>query len=317
MAVPSGGAIAAAVARIREITDEPDVQAKYSDARLVSLMNEAWQTVTYDLYAQATNPPLARYTVTPVKDQFHYHLPANVGEVRRVCRRNSDGVMTAEIIPDPSLSVSGPGFRIEGLHSFYLNPPIKDSNADTFDIEYIPSGDTILQTGSVSVSGASTTVLPLASSPTLGEVDRRPYAYLGCYLGIYTGSANPSGYDVFPVQQRIIEDYDIANQTVTVSVAFDFDPSDLGGGETVSYEIYPMEAPIIWPVITREVARLIAGMEGDERRFKMLNALKSEAVRSCALTWANMEGITGNTMDAGTHRNPDMLINHPFYRGWY
>lgn len=309
----TAGEIQRAIYSIREYMDEPSLQAKYTDTRLLQKLNESWQEVLYDLYAQAVNPPLACYAVTLTTSQQYYLLPASVGEIRRIVRLDSSGNVIWEVIPDAWLSPSGPGIVFEGTQRFWLSTG-HIQEGDQIEIQYIPSGNVILHKGQSEVDITLADTEFLLGDPgdsLLGAVDRRPNAYLGCYLGLLDyGGPPPAGHNFFPLQQRIITDYNVATGKLTVLPAFDFEWADLPTATPapyISYEIYPIEAPIIWTVLARHVARVIAGVEGKKERFKTLTTLMAEAKRACALVWANAETRSGRNMPSATVDNRDFM----------
>jgi hypothetical protein len=265
----SGGQLASALSRVRKWVDDPVVRSKYSDALILDLMNETWCEVLTDLFNQATNVPIARFDITLVKDQADYTLPANTGEILRIAKLDSDtGIPNWEVVPGSFLNPYGWGFRFEGSQRVILNPTPTASD-DVLTVEYIPAGDIMLHVGKAPIANMTSSALQLATTgPNVltGTVDRRPNAYLGCYVSVFDSDngAPPDGYRVFPVQERIITAVDVADQTVTVSPDFDFDASAQSAFQNVKYEVYPVEAPIVWPIVTLYVAAKIVAIQAEE-----------------------------------------------------
>jgi hypothetical protein len=312
----SGGEIAACVQKIRLWTDNFDT-GKFSDSVLVDMISESWSEVLGDMYASADNVPLASFDVTLNSTDRYYTLPANVGEIRRVVHYDSNGIAQWEILPRDFLNPAGCGIRFEGTQRFYIDPGL-NSGTETVTVEYIPSGNVLLHKGKTAAGDAtdSTILLAKAGVPSdliYGTVDRRPNGYLGCYLGVLnteTGSL-PSSYVRFPIQQRIITDYDVSTGEVTVSPDFDFDLSTMAGGSggdpvKLVYEIYPIEAPIIWSVLARHVSRNLAGVENKQKRFQLQDRLYLEARRACALRWSQTQTRTGRSFNTILPENMDI-----------
>ncbi len=315
----SGGQIGRAIRTIRRLIDETPIQAKYKDESLIALMEEGWPEVLTDLYSVSMTPPLARYTVTPVVGQRYYGLPATVGEIRRIVARDTTtGRPTWEIIPHATLNPYGPGISFEGNQRCILEPTPQDASSTAFDVEYVPSGSVSLHVGRVPVTaingstGTDTFYLAgadPASQVMYGEIDRRPNAYLGSFLAVTDceGGLKPTGYAKFPVQERIIQSYSLADLSVTIEPDFDFDFGDFPAQDKLlSYEIYPVEAPLVWPVLTRWVARYIAGAENRAARFRTLTQMYSEAKRACILSWANKQTRSGRDMNVVSVDNPEV-----------
>jgi hypothetical protein len=308
MAATTTGQIARAIQRVRQMVDDPETNAKFSDATIVQLLSESWSEVIGDLFAASDHPPLSRFTLTPVASQQYYYLPSSVGEILRVAERDgTTGLVKTEITPRNELSPWGPGIRFHGPHRVELTPiPTADWRVDSWEVLYIPNGDVSLVAGTTAAldSNSTSTAIRLnLSSSTYGTPDQRPNAYVGCYIALVAASDLPAGYSQFPIQERIISAYDVATGTVTVDVPFDFDIGSVLAGDTVNYEIFPFEAPIVWRVIATYTARNIAGFENKTGRFKTLNQMYAEAKRACILRWTNFQTRNSQGFDVRTVDN--------------
>lgn len=308
----TGGNLAAALATIRRRTDEPTVRAKYTDPILVDMLNESWQEVLPDLYNQADNPPLARYTVTLTQGQRYYNLPCTVGEIQRIAKRDTNNRVQWEIIPRDRLNPAGPGITFEGTQRFLIDPDFVQS--EEIEVLYIPSGDCYMASGTATPAAGSTNTLRIIGSGTavtMGAVDRRPNAYIGGILNIYRFDGSPpSGYSQFPIQQRIVRSYNVATGTLTVEPDFDMDLSGLASPSSLLYwEVYPLEATCVWPVLTRHVARMILSDEAKSARFQLMTQLYQEAKRACALRWSNFQTRHGDKL------GNNIIDNAEYY--WY
>lgn len=312
------GQVSGAIAQIRRLTDQPQIRAKYSDSDILDLMNESYQEVLQDLYAQADQPPIGAYEVSTVTDQEYYVLPASVGEVVRIWILDSDGNKYQEIIPGSSLNPYGHGIRFEGNQRFSVSP--EWATGYTIRVEYISSGDILMCVGKFDYADGSTSGLTLDPSNaqfevTAGGVDPRPNAYVGGFVGLlgasneFSATGDGASYVRFPIQHRIIDSYVASTGVFGVVPSWDFDISTAfdGTGPTIDFELYPIEAPAIWPVITRHTARLIAGFENRKDRFKILTQLYSEAKRATALRFANFQTRSGDSL---VEKSPD-------WRDWY
>jgi len=298
----SVGMIASAVDRIYELTMDTSIRSRYPAARLVDVMQESWAEVLNDLYASAENPPLARVDVSLADGQEYYALPPNVGEIRRVAKFNPDtGLAEWELVNQNLLNPFGNGISFEGGQRFRINPT--PTGAETVTVEYIPSGDVLLSSGTCRASDATASTIVLEDDgvvgPQLGAIDRRPNAYVGSYvalLGCQQANAAPSGYGVFPIQERIVNSYSVATGTLTVKPDFDFNPStetaltsEEGNGLYLLYETYPIEAAFVWPVITRFVARQLLGVDAKGTKFRIMTQLYEEAKQAVIRKWATWQ----------------------------
>lgn len=311
----SEGVLAGAIRTIRRKVDEPDARAKYSDADILDMLNEAWQEVLPDLYGQAANPPLARYSVTLVSGQRYYNLPCTVGEIWSIAKRDSNNRIEWELRPQSRLSPLGQSISFEGTQRFLVDPEM--GSGETIEFLYIPSGDCFMAAGVTSpllCTHNSTTrqstvgLIGTDATVSLGSVDRRPNAYLGAVLNVWgSDGGNPSGYSQFPVQTRIVKDYSVATGVLTVEPEFDVDLSAITPTNGVlKWEIYPMEASVVWPVLTRHVARQILADECKEKRYKIMTAQYAEAKRACILRWNSLQTRTPRTI-GDTYENEDRL----------
>lgn len=310
------GEIQTAIRTIRRLTDTASVRAKYKDSDIVELLQEAWQVVIRDLYSQAQNPPLATYDITLVDRQRYYQLPANIGEIVRIANYSTTGsaghrIINWELLPEGILNPSGYGIAFEGAQRMAVHPNAMLAEK-VITIDYIPSASAVLTVGTTGVAAgasASTITLDIATTTDiLGAIDRRQDVYRGSFLGILDFPVPPEGYSRFPIQQRIIKAYDVATGLITVAPDFDFDISTLDAlvpDGLITYEIYPIEAPLVWSVLTRHVARLIAGFENNTNRFRLLGVLEQQAKAACIATWADWQSRKGNSMNTYSVDNPD------------
>jgi hypothetical protein len=310
------GEILTAIQRVRQLTDEPSDRAKYTDSHILQLMSESWNEVLQDVFGSAQNIPLARHSLSLVAGTRYYDLPCTVGELLRFDVKDGN-IKVAEIYPGNLQNPWGVGIHVEGTRRILLDP--KPIQSMTVEVLYIPSGDILMHVGEALTSTGSTSGLKLRIplhpilGNTAGSIDRRPNAYVGSFFtGYLTNGSLPSGYFQFPIQQRIITSYDVADASITVEPNFDFDISKLEDpGQIMMYEVVPFEATAMWPCIVRHTARHIAAVENRMDRFKMCNQLYAEAKRSVQLRSSNALTKSGMSMDPRVSSNPD------FHTFWY
>lgn len=306
------GEILTAIQRVRQLTDEPADRAKYTDSHILQLMSESWSEILQDVFGTAQNIPLARHNISLAAGTRYYDLPCTVGELLRFDVKDGN-IKVAEIYPGNLQNPWGVGLHVEGTRRILLDPAPTQSL--TVEALYVPSGDILMHTGEALTSSGSTSGLTLRvpTTPILGNVagtlDRRPNAYVGSFLSIYrTNGSLPSGYNQFPIQQRIISSYSVADASVAVEPNFDFDVSKLEDpGQIVMYEVVPFEATAMWPCIVRHTARHIAAVEVRSDRFKMCHQLYSEAKRAVQLRSSTALTKAGMSMDPRVSQNPDFL----------
>lgn len=316
----STGQLRGAIAQIRLFLDDPSVRVKYSDTKILDLMNESYQEILRDVYAMALNKLTMKFPITFTDGTDYYQLPPTVGEVIGITYTNDYGSTEVDLLPRPWGSPYEFGWKVEAGGRLYVKPTLGLGWPNTLDLEYVPSGDVVMHVGRIDKTTATTTKIymgEVASPTVVGSIDRRPHAYKGCYLSLFAHentAQKPAGYDRYPIQQRIISTWDVASGETVVDPAFDFDPSTLNdAGSLYSlYEVYPMEAQLVMPAVIRHVARNIAIIEDRMTKAKGMERLYAEAKRSVALAWASAQSRRNTRMSNQVRDNYD----YPFY-GWY
>ena len=150
----------------------------------------------------STDYIIEKTTVSFVKDQQYYELPACIGEILRIVTMYDDGRIKTELLPRSQYNSNGPNWSIEGNQLAIRPFPQK---AEDVEIWYIPTVDVkphYAEDGKV--NGTRTSVyLSLSEggwgSSILGDIDRRKGIYQGCILRVIT--------DKGEIEERIINEY--------------------------------------------------------------------------------------------------------------
>jgi len=267
---------------LRELLDEPDVNAKYTDARLIEYLESAYGDVLGEYNRNCPAPLLCYYDVTlanTTSRQWYALPPSVVGMIRMIELLDSNDNVVGRLRDRPMLSASGQGWRLEG-HNLFVEED-RFTTGYKMRIYYIPTGTARLHEGTAAALTAST--ITLASSPSRGTLDMTPNAYGGSVVRILGADTN------YVMQERIITDYDA--QTRVATVRPDFDPVPSG---TVNYEIGPIlgaifQKPMIW-----RAASAIAAMEwGMGAKYKALVAEEQRLLRTLRLNAANTNIFNG------------------------
>jgi len=178
----------------------------------------------------ASNPVLATQTISLVKDQRYYTIPAGVGEVVRLVELYDDGRVKGELIPRGEFNPRGPGWSIEGIRLSFRPYP---QQAKDYELWYIPSFDVVphyaedgtLESSRDTLTFGGLTERQIWSSQMLGDVDRRNGAYTGCVLRIFGTNDG--------VEERQITAHDNTAGDITTPDGF-----QMAAG-TVKYEVVP------------------------------------------------------------------------------
>lgn len=183
----------------------------------------------------------ASITIDPATE--YYQLPPSVQEVLRIVQRDSSNRITADWVPRGDMHPLGAGWVLEGnTIAFRPSPTLTSYN---FEIFYISNGDILPHYSSAGVSTQfpTNTTMKIATTPTLGVMDRRTNAYVGMVLRILPGG--------FPTQERLISAYNIATATVTVRVPFEITMTPYS---LIPYEIVPWTGQAMWEAVSASSA---------------------------------------------------------------
>ena len=283
--------LSSTISKVRLFVDDQGTNAKYSDNDIMELMQHVWATVTDEINRNTQHPLVVTHTLTFQSGQTIYELPPTCGTVLRIAAYNANTHrMEWEMIPGGIHNPSGPGVHFVG-RALKLDPNWHGANK-TVVVAYVPNGDVLFHSGSVTASTDIVNDLTnfectvaLATTPTLGVADNRPNAYVGCVLRIISASAT-NDY----VQERLITAYDVATNTATLEPCFDTGMAPTG---TVLYEIIPPKFQNRTIAIAMGATAAIIGIEGDIPRKNAAEVQYQKALRTLRLAAANTEIIIG------------------------
>ena len=224
----SGSILYTILERIRGYLDVPD--DKYTDSYILRhIVMPEFVNVWSRLALSMENPIVLRHRITTVEGQSSYQLPPNVQEVWGIFKyeTTTDRVQQEYAPSGSEWTPGGPGWRIEGNTMFFRPVPTADTD---WDILYMPSGDFMMHYGTGTVT--TTTEVVLASSPTLGDLERRLNGYGGGMLRVIKKADD----SVLTTEERIIQSYVPSTRTITISPAL----ADYTAADSVVYEVVPM-----------------------------------------------------------------------------
>ena len=220
--------IARARAKIRQVSGEPAVNAKYTDADLLEWLENGYGHIFGAINRRSPEPATVTVDLSLESDVSVYVLPPTVQRVVNVQLCGSDGTVRANLTTGSKLAAGGAGFSLEG-NTIHVN--FSYAAGDLLRVEYVPDGcarlhyatiDTTDATGAKGgivngTDGTATVRLPTQANVALtgaGTVDLRANAYAGCVLRLLSAGARSVQHD------RLIKAYDPARRLLTVEPAF-------------------------------------------------------------------------------------------------
>jgi len=259
------------LADFREQTDEPEVNAKYPDARVVRKLEDAYATVLGDVQRVSVNPVVAKYTVVIADGTEQYALPPTVGTVMAVYQVSDAGARVFYSAYG-RLNPIGRGVWVEGK-TLHVQPGALGDGAELV-VEYLPLAPRLCN-GTCTVDSGGTTVS--ITGVYQGTKDTRNNAYAGCTLRIIGDSDDNYNY----VQERTITAHNSLTDALTLDVALSPNPN--GSTGTTYFEIAPAIPILMDQVIPVYAAWQVALREGTVTRANMLRRSYWDALRSVQL----------------------------------
>ena len=299
------GVLASLVDRIQFYANEPATSNKWSAYNLYRAIKANYKELIGEIYRLSQNRPVVQYTITASASTPLHVLPANVGVIERIMEIDDATLLPARTVYSRSRdNFGGPVFRLEGNILRWLPKWVGEDV--TLVIEYAPNGDLDLATGSVAynAAGNSASTLALTTAPTDGYFDRRPYVFRGNRLRLLSG-ATPSGYAFFPIQDRLVGDYDPSVPKLTVVGDFDFNPTSLGSG-TITYEVVPEHLEPLSEALAFRTAKQIHAVEGAAKKAELLLAEYNNKMRDIRLAITSLDAQRGDRYEHDTYNLRDL-----------
>lgn len=190
---------------------------------------------------------IEKTTISLIKDQQYYLLPACIGEIQRIVTMYDDGRIKTELLPRNQYNPKGPNWYVEGeMLSIRPYPQV----AEDVEIWYIPTTDAkphYAEDGSMNAAGSILTLTAGGwASQILGDLDRRESAYQGC---VVRAIGRTSGR----VQERIINSHTAESNPPQIDFRAAFTDTEIKNG-TVSYEIVPAHFGAVTEAIAQGAA---------------------------------------------------------------
>jgi len=260
-----------AIVDARESTDEPVVAAKYSDSRIINILEKAYILVLNEVNRNSRTPAVAKINKTIVSGTTTYPLPHTVGSVHGIYKVGDTG---GKVFYDSRSKFNsfGRGMWIEN-QTLHIQTTDMYGLGTEITIEYIPSGIARLHNGTCTLN-ADGDVVTFGAVPNAGALDTHHEAYAGSIFRCL-GSDGTGNY----LQERVIPAYD--ETTREASLDAPLDPIPTGN---IYYEIAPAISKGMDTVVALYAAYRIMATEGNAKRATgILKAYRNE-IRNVRLT---------------------------------
>lgn len=283
----SGSMLKTVIERVRGFLDDPDLEAKYDDDYIVRhIVQPAFASVVSRVNNSTTGAVMQRLAMPLTYNVPDYQLPPCVGEVWRICYMDESGRVLQEAVPRGLYNLRGPNWKIEGNILSFLPHP----NADyaTMEMWYIHSGDYSLMytTGSVAAftlnANKDEVTINTSTSPTAGQWDRRPSAYVGQMMRVL----HTTGVH----EERIISKWEYVSGTTwkaTLRKPFTY---ATGGANMPAFEIAPEGSENLYEAVAAASALKLASyrkLSGEH--FGMIQAAYRDAMKTVMDHYSNLQ----------------------------
>lgn len=281
-----------AIADFRRYADEPTVNAKYTDSVLADMLGQSYAHIIAEINRNKHEPVVARYTVTYVTGTSKYLLPPVISNIFAIYTEDTTTGTRVFFHSRSRYAMAGRSVWTEG-NTLHVQQENID-NGKVITIEYIPAGTPRLHNGTCTVD-ATGLVVTVGGAPNAGTMDTRLNAYGGMVFRLIASSDTAYNY----VQERNILSYNRVSLALTLDIALNPNPQAVG---TTTYEIAPAIHVGLDHIMALYLAKWIAGIEGDLKRFRMVDALYHDVLRNLRLTAYYSNLSEANILPADTDR---------------
>ena len=283
----SGSMIKTFCEKVRHYLDDPDIDAKFDDSYLVRyFMSSAMTDVISRVSMMSDAQVLAQIDLTVADGTQFYTLPPAVRQVIRIGTKDGNGNFIDDFRPRNEFHRFGPGWSLEGNTIAFRPTP---ESTTTYSILYVPSGDVQAHYGTGAAAGSlvtsgGTSTFTYGATPTIGSADKRPNAYVGCYLRLL-GSTKT---DELIVSSHTVATRVVTTRTVSTNVTGTFD-----------YEFVPfLLEPVLDAVALSAAMRASVGRKIPQSQTAALVLSYKQAIKTAYDTLGNMNSRLGKRFDS-------------------
>lgn len=289
-----------AIATVREMVDEPTINKKYTDSRIITQLEKSYTHILGEVNRNTRTPAVGTYTIDVTTGQTEtrsYALPHNAGSIMAVFVEGDYG----ERFPFGSRGrynllgrdvwIDGNTLNVQALSIWSTS----NSSTASLKIEHIPSGVAKLHNGVLTLDSDGD-LATLGAAPNVGVLDTHPQAYLGCTLRILEVDGTTVTGNV--MQERTISNYNPVTRAATLDVALDPIPTTDDGN--IYYEIAPTIHKGMDEIVATYTAYAIALTEGNHKRAAGILKRYQTEIRTVRLTsyYSRMDEATKQRADS-------------------
>lgn len=292
----SGSFISRCISEVRRYTEEPLINAKYTDAVLIGMIEQAYAHIINEINRVNPEPIVAQFDVTYTSGTNQYLLPPQIGTIWAIYSESDSGY---KVFYRSRGRLNPAGRRVWVERNMLHVQEGSIDTGSTITIEYIPLGVARLHTGTCTVDSTGK-IITFGANPTDGTLDTHVHAYIGSVFRIV--SDTDTAYDY--IQERIISAYTNTSRQATTLIALSPNAGDGVHSGTTSYEIAPAIHYGLDHAISMYLARWIVSIEGSITRARLLDKEYQEVLRNLRLTtyYSNLVEATKGRADSFDHR---------------
>lgn len=266
-----------AIVDVRESNDEPQSNAKYTDARIIEHLEKAYILVLNEINRNSRTPAVAKIVKTIVSGTLAYALPHTVGSIHGIYVAGDSG---GKLFLDSRSKFNPYGRRIWVEHqTLYIQTTDIFGIGEDITIEYVPAGIARLHNGTYTVNSDGD-VVTFGATPNAGTLDTHHEAYAGSVfrsLGA-DGSTVTGNY----LQERVITAYDETTREATLDAPLSPVPTTDDG--SLYYEIAPTIHKGMDTVVALFAGYRIMSNEGNAKRASSILKNYRNEIRNVRLT---------------------------------
>ena len=262
---------------VREAVDEPIINKKYTDARIIRHLEKAFILVLNEKNRNNKTPATVKQTITVVSGTTEYVLPYVMGSLYGLYDLSETGT---KVFYDGRSPYNPFGRRVWlEDHTLHIQTVDSIGTGSELTAEWIPNGVARLHNGTCTID-ATGKIITFGATPNAGALDTHAKAYAGSKFRILEldGTVVTGNY----MQERNITDYDNTTRQATLDVALSPIPTTDNG--VIYYEIAPFVSQAFDSVVPLYAAYRISSIEGNRKRASgILDAYRNE-LRKVRLT---------------------------------